>query len=452
MKENIMGTKPITPLLLGMAVPIMFSMLVQALYNIIDSIFVARISDAALTAVSFAYPVQMLVISVAVGTGVGVNALLSRRLGEGNREAADKVAHNGILLMLCSWAAFAVFGLFFSKRFFSFFTTNAQVIEEGSRYLSTCLIFSGGLFLQILMERLIQVTGHTVFQMASQISGAIVNIILDPILIFGLLGAPKMGVLGAAVATVLGQAIAFVIAFVLNLKFNTEVRLHFSHLKFDRASVRGIYSVGLPSIIMQSIGSVMNFGMNKILMSFSETAVSVMGLYFKLQSFVLMPGFGLTNALVPIVGYNYGARRRERIIQSIKVCLTAMSVVMVIGTLLFQFYPELLLSLFGGGEIITLGVPALRIISLSFPIAGFAIVFSSLFQALGNGFLSLAMSVFRQLVILLPTAALLAKTGNLDAVWASFVIAESISIILASSFFVHIYKNKLLKLEPHNNI
>ncbi len=446
MKENIMGTKPITPLLMGMAFPIMFSMLVQALYNIIDSMFVARISDTALTAVSFAYPVQMLVISVSVGTGVGVNALLSRRLGEGNREAANKIAHNGILLMLCSWAAFALFGLFFSRLFFSFFTSNEEVIRQGSAYLRICLVFSGGIFLQILMERFIQVTGRTVFQMVSQVIGAVTNIILDPILIFGLLGAPRMGIVGAAVATVAGQFLGFLFAFVLNHKYNHEISFHRNQLKFDAACVRDIYSVGLPSIIMQSIGSILSFGMNKILMVFSETAVSVLGLFFRLQSFVLMPGFGLTSALVPIVGYNYGARKRERIVQCIRVCLVSMTIIMVTGTLLFQFFPQQLLGIFGEGEIIQMGVPALRIISLSFPIAGIAIVFSSLFQALGNGVLSLVMSVFRQLVILLPVAALLAKTGNLDAVWASFLIAEVISILLTLYFFAHIYKNKIQKL------
>ncbi len=290
MKENIMGTKPVAPLLLGMAFPIMFSMLVQALYNIIDSMFVARISDTALTAVSFAYPVQMLVVSVSVGTGVGVNALLSRRLGEGNREAANKIAHNGILLMLCSWAAFALFGLFFSRLFFSFFTSNEEVIRQGSAYLRICLVFSGGIFLQILMERFIQVTGRTVFQMVSQVIGAVTNIILDPILIFGLLGAPRMGIVGAAVATVAGQFLGFLFAFVLNHKYNHEISFHRNQLKFDAACVRDIYSVGLPSIIMQSIGSILSFGMNKILMVFSETAVSVLGLFFRLQSFVLMPG------------------------------------------------------------------------------------------------------------------------------------------------------------------
>lgn len=446
MKQNIMGTKPIPPLLLGMAFPIMVSMLVQALYNIIDSVFVSHISDAALTAVSFAYPVQMLVISVSVGTGVGVNALLSRRLGEGNRNAADKIAHNGVLLMLCSWAVFAFFGLFFSTVFFRFFTSNPAVIADGAVYLRICLVFSGGMFMQILMERFIQVSGRTVFQMISQAAGAIANIVLDPIFIFGLCGAPKMGVAGAAVATVIGQWLGFLLAWFFNHKYNHEVHIHLRCLKFDKASVVGIYRVGLPSIIMQSIGSIMNFGMNKVLMAFSESAVSVLGIFFKLQSFVLMPGFGLTNALVPIVGYNYGARNRDRIMQSIKVCMISMTLLQTAGMLLFELAPNLLLGLFGGDDIARIGVPALRIIAVSFPIAGVAIVLSSLFQALDEGFFSLAMSAFRQLFILLPVAWLLSLTGNLDAVWSSFVIAEVISIVFALFLFYRTYKNKIQKL------
>ena len=443
-----MGTKPVAPLLLGMAFPIMISMLVQALYNIVDSIFVARLSDAALAAVSFAYPVQMLTIAVAVGTSVGVNALLSRRLGEGNREAADKVAHNGMLLMFVSWLVFAVFGLVGSELFFSFFTTNPAIATDGAAYLRVCLVFSLGMFFQICLERLIQVTGRTVFQMISQLSGAITNIVLDPILIFGLLGAPKLGVLGAAVATVIGQTCGCMVCFLLNLKFNNEVRLHWKKFRFDRPTVIGIYDVGLPSIIMQSISSVMNFGMNKILIGFSETAVSVLGVYFKLQSFVFMPGFGLTNALVPIVGYNYGARRKERILAAIKVCAVAMCCVMALGTLLFQLVPGQLLALFSeGGDLGRIGRPALRIISLSFLVAGVDIVFSSLFQAVGEGFLSLLMSAFRQLVLLLPVAWLLSLTGNLDAVWFSFCISEVCSLALATFFFHRTYKNKILRLE-----
>ena len=447
MKENIMGTKPMTPLLLGMAFPIMISMLVQALYNVVDSIFVARLSDAALTAVSFAYPVQMLTIAVSVGTSIGVNALLSRRLGEGDRQAADRVAHNGLLLMVASWAVFAVFGLFFSELFFSFFTKNPEVAGGGAAYLRICLVFSLGMFLQICLERLIQVTGKTVYQMASQLTGAVVNIILDPILIFGMFGMPKMGVAGAAAATVIGQWIGCGVALVLNLRHNNEVRLRASALRFDLPTVKSIYSVGLPSIIMQSISSVMTFGMNFILAGFSETAVSVLGIYFKLQNFVFMPGFGLTSALVPIVGYNYGAAKKQRILACTKTAMISITVIMIFGTALFQLFPGQLLALFSdGGDLARTGEPALRIISLSFVFAGIAIVLSSLFQALGEGLHSLLMSVFRQLVLLLPIAWLLSLSGNVDLVWYSFLISEAVSLCFALTLFRRSYNKKIKHL------
>ena len=380
----------------------------------------------------------------AVGTSVGVNALLSRRLGEGNREAADKVAHNGMLLMFFSWLAFAVFGLFCSELFFSFFTTNPAIAADGAAYLRVCLVFSLGMFFQICLERLIQVTGRTVFQMLSQMSGAIVNIILDPILIFGLLGAPKLGVLGAAVATVIGQWFGCCVCFILNLKFNNEVRLHWKKLKFDGPTVAGIYDVGLPSIIMQSISSVMNFGMNKILIAFTETAVSVFGVYFKLQSFVFMPVFGVTNALVPIVGYNYGARSSQRIQQATRLSLLMTTAIMALGTVIFQVAPGPLLSLFSASDtMLSIGIPALRIISVSFCFAGVAIVFSSVFQALGDGMLSLVMSAVRQLLLLLPCAFVLAKLGGLDAVWFSFLIAEVASVTLAVVFYRSLYNKKI---------
>lgn len=447
MKENIMGTKPMTPLLLGMAFPIMISMLVQALYNVVDSIFVARLSDAALTAVSFAYPVQMLTIAVSVGTSIGVNALLSRRLGEGDRPAADRVAHNGLLLMVASWAVFAVFGLFFSELFFSFFTKNPEVAGGGAAYLRICLVFSLGMFLQICLERLIQVTGKTVYQMASQLTGAVVNIILDPILIFGMFGMPKMGVAGAAAATVIGQWIGCGVALVLNLRHNNEVRLRASALRFDLPTLKSIYSVGLPSIIMQSISSVMTFGMNFILAGFSETAVSVLGIYFKLQNFVFMPGFGLTSALVPIVGYNYGAAKKQRILACTKTAMISITVIMIFGTALFQLFPGQLLALFSdGGDLARTGEPALRIISLSFVFAGIAIVLSSLFQALGEGLHSLLMSVFRQLVLLLPIAWLLSLSGNVDLVWYSFLISEAVSLCFALTLFRRSYNKKIKHL------
>lgn len=448
MKENIMGTKPVTPLLLGMSFPIMISMLVQALYNIVDSIFVARLSDASLTAVSFAYPIQMLTIAVSVGTSIGINALMSRRLGEGDRAAASRVAHNGLLLMVLSWLGFAIFGIFFSDLFFSFFTKNPAVATDGAVYLRICLVFSLGMFLQICLERLIQVTGKTIYQMASQLIGAIINIILDPILIFGLFGAPKLGVVGAAVATVIGQWIGCLVSLFLNLAFNTEVRLHFSELHFHKPTIKGIYSVGLPSIIMQSISSVMNFGMNFILAGFSEAAVSVLGVYFKLQNFVFMPCFGMTSALIPIVGYNYGARKKDRIMQCTKSSMIFITCIMALGTALFQLMPGQLIALFNdGGDLARIGEPALRIISLNFVFAGIAIVLSSLFQALGEGMHSLLMSVFRQLGILLPVAWLLSLSGNIDLVWYSFVIAEIISLCFALTLFRRTYNKKIKMLD-----
>lgn len=447
-RENIMGTQPINRLLPSMAFPIMLSMLVQALYNVVDSVFVSMVSENALTSVSLAFPVQNLMIAVSVGTAVGINALLSRRLGEKNFEAANKVAENGIFVTVLSWAVFAVFGAACSGLFMGAFTQNAEILAGGTDYMWIVTVFSLGLFMSVTMERVLQVTGKTVYQMISQMTGAVVNIILDPVFIFGWLGLPAMGVAGAAWATVIGQFCGMAVGIGINHVKNHEVRLNFRRFRPDWHSIKGIYQVGLPSIIMQSIGSVMNFGMNKILITFSETAVSVLGVYFKLQSFVFMPGFGLTNALVPIVGYNYGARNKERIKKSIKVSLVIMTIIMAVGTLIFQVFPGALLSMFGsGGDLARIGEPALRIISLSFLLAGVAIVFSSLFQALGEGLLSLAMSVFRQLVVLLPAAWLLSFTGSLDAVWFSFFIAEATSILLALGFFRHTYKNKIQKLD-----
>ncbi len=446
-KENIMGTKPVNGLLVGMAVPIMLSMLVQAMYNIVDSIFVSMLSENALTSVSLIFPIQNLMIAVGVGTSVGMNALLSRKLGEKNYEAANRVAENGLFLSLLSGLAFALLGIFGSDLFMRSFTDNAAIAADGATYMRICTIFSVGLFMQITTERILQVTGKTVYQMCSQMTGAIINIILDPILIFGLLGAPKMGVAGAALATVIGQWIGMLVGFTINAYKNHEVHIQWKGFRPDMNAIKGIYQVGLPTIIMQSIGSVMVFGMNKILIAFTETAVSVFGIYFKLQSFVFMPVFGITNAMVPIVGYNYGARSKERIVQCIKISLIMVSSVMAIGTVIFQAVPVWLLSMFNASEsMLAIGVPALRMISICFCFAGVAIVFSSVFQALGNGMYSLWMSVIRQLVLLLPSAYVLAKIGGLHTVWFSFVFAEVISIFLAVFFFKKIYREKIQKL------
>ncbi len=443
-RENIMGTQPINRLLPSMAFPIMLSMLVQALYNVVDSVFVSMVSENALTSVSLAFPVQNLMIAVSVGTAVGINALLSRRLGEKNFEAANKVAENGIFVTVLSWAVFAVFGAACSGLFMGAFTQNAEILAGGTDYMWIVTVFSLGLFMSVTMERVLQVTGKTVYQMISQMTGAVVNIILDPVFIFGWLGLPAMGVAGAAWATVIGQFCGMAGGIGINHVKNHEVRLNFRRFRPDWHSIKGIYQVGLPSIIMQSIGSVMTFGMNKILIAFTETAVSVFGVYFKLQSFVFMPVFGVTNALVPIVGYNYGARSSQRIQQATRLSLLMTTAIMALGTVIFQVAPGPLLSLFSASDtMLSIGIPALRIISVSFCFAGVAIVFSSVFQALGDGMLSLVMSAVRQLLLLLPCAFVLAKLGGLDAVWFSFLIAEVASVTLAVVFYRSLYNKKI---------
>ena len=443
-RENIMGTQPINRLLPSMAFPIMLSMLVQALYNVVDSVFVSMVSENALTSVSLAFPVQNLMIAVSVGTAVGINALLSRRLGEKNFEAANKVAENGIFVTVLSWAVFAVFGAACSGLFMGAFTQNAEILAGGTDYMWIVTVFSLGLFMSVTMERVLQVTGKTVYQMISQMTGAVVNIILDPVFIFGWLGLPAMGVAGAAWATVIGQFCGMAVVIGINHVKNHEVRLNFRRFRPDWHSIKGIYQVGLPSIIMQSIGSVMTFGMNKILIAFTETAVSVFGVYFKLQSFVFMPVFGVTNALVPIVGYNYGARSSQRIQQATRLSLLMTTAIMALGTVIFQVAPGPLLSLFSASDtMLSIGIPALRIISVSFCFAGVAIVFSSVFQALGDGMLSLVMSAVRQLLLLLPCAFVLAKLGGLDAVWFSFLIAEVASVTLAVVFYRSLYNKKI---------
>ena len=443
-RENIMGTQPINRLLPSMAFPIMLSMLVQALYNVVDSVFVSMVSENALTSVSLAFPVQNLMIAVSVGTAVGINALLSRRLGEKNFEAANKVAENGIFVTVLSWAVFAVFGAACSGLFMGAFTQNAEILAGGTDYMWIVTVFSLGLFMSVTMERVLQVTGKTVYQMISQMTGAVVNIILDPVFIFGWLGLPAMGVPGAAWATAIGQFCGMAVGIGINHVKNHEVRLNFRRFRPDWHSIKGIYQVGLPSIIMQSIGSVMTFGMNKILIAFTETAVSVFGVYFKLQSFVFMPVFGVTNALVPIVGYNYGARSSQRIQQATRLSLLMTTAIMALGTVIFQVAPGPLLSLFSASDtMLSIGIPALRIISVSFCFAGVAIVFSSVFQALGDGMLSLVMSAVRQLLLLLPCAFVLAKLGGLDAVWFSFLIAEVASVTLAVVFYRSLYNKKI---------
>lgn len=444
MSENKMGTMPVNQLLFSMSLPMIISMLVQALYNVIDSVFVAKVGEASLTAVSLAFPVQNLIIAVAAGTGVGVNALLSRSLGEKNQKMANSAAVNGLFVFLVSYAAFALLGLFFSRLYFSIQTTNQDIINQGTAYLSICTIFSFGIFIEIALERIMQSTGRTIYNMITQGLGAIINIILDPILIFGLLGFPAMGITGAAVATVIGQIAAMALLLYFNLTKNPDVDLSMKHFKPDQQTIKEIYKVGLPSIIMQSISSVMTFGVNKILLIFSETAVSVFGIYFKLQSFIFMPVFGLNNGMVPIVAYNYGARKKDRIMKTICSSIAAAVAIMLLGLAIFQLFPAQLLSLFDASEhMISIGVPALRIISLSFLFAGYCIVVGSVFQALGNGVYSLVVSIARQLVCILPVAYGFAKIFGLSAVWYAFPLAEIISMVMTTLLFRRIYTKRI---------
>ena len=444
-KENKMGTMPVNKLLVTMSLPMVISMIVQALYNIVDSIFVSRLSEDALTAVSMAFPMQNLMISVAVGTGVGINAMLSRALGEKKFEAANKTAENGIFIEVLGYVLFLLIGIFVTKPFFLAQAGAGDIANMGIEYTRICLLMSFGIFMQIGFERILQSTGRTIFTMITQSTGAIINIILDPILIFGLFGMPKMGVAGAAIATVTGQICAAILAITFNLTKNPDVHISFKGFKPQIIFVKNILSVGIPSIIMSSVGSAMTFGMNKILITFSSTAVAVFGVYFKLNSFVFMPVFGLNNGMVPIVSYNYGAQNKKRLTKTIKLAIMYAVCIMFIGIMLFQFIPDVLLKLFDASDhMLEIGIPALRVISLSFAFAGIWIVISSSLQALGHGFLSMMISITRQLIILLPSAYILAKFGGIHAVWWSFNIAEIASLTLSLLFFKHMY-NKIIK-------
>lgn len=446
-KENRMGVMPVGKLLVSMSVPMMISMLVQALYNVVDSMFVAQLNENALTAVSLAFPVQNLMIAVGAGTGVGVNALVSRSLGEKNTEYANKGANNGIWLALFSFLAFAVLCGVFGRLFFSVQTNDTQIVEYGTAYVRIVGILSFGLFFQFIFERLLQATGKTIYTMVTQSLGAIINVILDPIMIFGLFGFPRMEVAGAALATVIGQIVAACLALWFNRKKNHELHISLRKYRVSGRVIGNIYSVGIPSIIMASIGSVMTFGMNKILMAFTSTATAVFGVYFKLQSFVFMPVFGLNNGMVPIIAYNYGARKPDRMVRTIKLSSMLAISIMFVGLLIFQILPAPLLKIFNASDkLLEIGVPALRIISISFLVAGFAITSSSVFQALGHGVLSLLVSVLRQLVVLLPVAFLLSKVGGLSAIWWSFPIAEVASGLSSALFLRHVYKKEIKPL------
>lgn len=452
-KENKMGTMPINKLLISMSLPMMISMLVQALYNVVDSIFVSQISENALTAVSLAFPVQNFMIAVGVGTGVGINALLSRSLGEKKFEQANRVANNGVFLAVLSYIAFLILGIIFSRRFFQWQTDIKDIVDGGYSYLIIVTTCSFGMYGQIVFEKLMQSTGKTIFSMTTQLTGAIVNIVLDPILIFGLFGFPKLGISGAAIATVIGQICGMGLPIYLNTTKNKEIKVEVKNFRPSLRTIKEIYAVGIPSIIMASIGSVMTFGLNKILLVFSSTATAVFGVYFKLQSFIFMPVFGINNGMVPIIAYNYGARNKDRLMKTVKISIMYGISIMLIGLVIFQVFPKELLSLFNASDkMISIGVPALRTISISFLFAGYCIVVSSMFQALGNGVMSMIVSLVRQLIVLLPVAYLLSKSGNLNMVWWAYPIAEIASVCLSVIGFKYVYKKEVLPLEKKDKI
>lgn len=447
-QDNKMGTLPVKRLIVSMSFPMMISMLVQAMYNIVDSIFVSHLSEDALTAVTLAFPLQMMIISVGSGTGVGINALLSKALGEKKQKRANKAANNGLLLTFISFIIFVAVGIFIAEPFIRSQTDSANIADMGTVYLYTCCTLSIGVFFQMTFERHLQSTGRTHLSMISQITGAVVNIIFDPIFIFGYFGIEGMGVIGAAYATVLGQCVAAIVGLVLNVKFNPDIKISLKKMfKPSWKIIRRIYAVGVPSILMMAIGSIMSYCMNQILGIFSSTAVAVFGAYFKLQSFIFMPIFGLNNGLIPVLAYNYGARSKERIREAVKFSMKLALSIMIIGTIVFWSIPRLLLGFFDASDyMLSLGVPALRIISLSFPIASLCIAMGSMFQAFSKSKYSLIVSVGRQLVVLIPVAWLLAQTGEVQNVWWAFPAAELMSLVLSIYFFKRINRNIVMNL------
>ncbi|MBQ6720493.1 MAG: MATE family efflux transporter [Oscillospiraceae bacterium] len=446
-KENKMGVMPVGKLLVNMALPMIISMLVQALYNVVDSIYVSRISESAVTALSLAFPVQNMQIGFAVGIGVGVNALLSKSLGERNQEAANQAAGNGIILMLIVTAAFMLFGVFGVRPYYEMQSSVTETVEGGIAYTRICCLFVMGSFLQILSERLLQSTGRTVLTMVTQGTGAIVNIILDPVFIFGWFGLPAMGVAGAAVATVIGQWVGAFLGLYFNEKHNPEVQFGRRYAIPDGKIIKAILTVGIPSVIMNGIGSVMNFGMNQILQGFTETATSVFGIYFKLQSFFFMPLFGINGATISIIAFNYGARKPERIIKTLKLATGTALALMVTGLVAFQLIPDVLLGLFNPSDtFLEIGRVCLRTISWCFPVAAVSIALGACFQALGNGMYSTITSLARQMFVLLPVAYLMSLSGNVNLVWLSYPIAEVVSGAITLFFFLRIYRQKIKPL------
>ena len=447
LQENKMGVMPVGKLLVNMATPMVISMIVQALYNVVDSIYVSQVSESAVTALSLAFPVQNLQIGFATGIGVGVNSLLSKSLGQKDQEAANRAAGNGIVLMLIVTAAFMLFGAFGVRPYYEMQSDVAETVEGGITYTRICCLMTLGIFMEILGERLLQATGRTTYTMVTQGTGAIINIILDPILIHGKFGLPAMGIAGAAWATVIGQWVAAMMALYFNEKHNPEVIFGVRYAKLDKTTVGNILTVGIPTIIMNGIGSVMNFGMNQILQGFTETATSVFGIYFKLQSFFFMPLFGINNATISIIAFNYGARKPERITKTLKIAACAGLGIMVIGLLAFQIIPDVLLGLFNPSEdFLVIGRAALRTISWSFPVAAVCIVLGASFQALGNGIYSTITSLCRQLLVLLPVAYLLSLTGEVTNVWMAYPIAEVVSASVTTFFFLRIYRQRIKPL------
>ncbi len=444
-KENKMGTMPVKSLIVSMSLPMMISMLVQALYNIVDSIFVAKISEDALTAVTLAFPIQNLMIAAGSGTGVGINALLSKSLGEKNFERVDATANTGILLNFFNYLLFLMIGIFLAGPFIRSQTSDATIIDYGTTYVSYVCMFSIGVFAQMTFERLLQATGRTLLSMVSQLTGAIINIIMDPMLIFGIGPFPEMGVAGAAIATIFGQVVAAMLGVMMNIRYNKELHLSVSKILHPKKEiVKGIYIVGVPSILMVSIGSIMTYTFNKILNGFSNTAVAVFGVYFKLQSFFFMPVFGLNNGLIPVLAYNYGARRKDRIKEALSFSLRLAFCIMLLGTLVFETVPRLLLALFDASEnMISIGKPALRIIAVHFPIAALSIVLGSVFQAFAKSYYSLMVSLGRQLVVLIPVAYALSLMGKVSYVWLAFPIAETISLMLTLIFYRKVHRDVL---------
>lgn len=444
MEENKMGSMKINKLIMTMSLPIIISMLVQALYNIVDSMFVARVSENALTAVSLCYPIQMILVAVACGTGVGINALLSRNLGLKKQKDANQVALHGLMLSLLNGAVFAILGLLFSKQFLSLFTDNPEILEMGISYMQICMVFSVGVFVQITYERIMQSTGNTVYNMIIQGVGALTNIILDPIFIFGYFGVPAMGVAGAAIATVIGQMVAMILGIVITKYKIKLVQLHLKDFKLSTTLLKSIYRIAIPAILMQSIMSFMTVFMNMILVQFSTLAVSVFSIYYKLQQFVFMAVSGITNAIIPIISFNFGAKHKQRILDAIYFSLKLASVIMILGTIVFQLFPEQLLYLFDAkADMLAIGIPALRTISLSFVFAGISMILCSVFQALDHGHNSLIITLLRQMILLVPCTYVFAQLFGLDLSWWSFVITEALCCLLSLGY-LHTIKAKTI--------